>query len=70
MVGMFHFHTFWQGEVNSTLWESGRLSSGSLWCWLLYKISPDKMEPAPGHLKAFDTCKDPVHLLDDKKHCN
>lgn len=65
-VGKF-FHTSRQPEVNSMLQEPGRLSGESLWCWLLYKISPAKMEPVSGHLEAFDTCKDPMHPLDDKK---
>lgn len=70
VAGKFLFHTSWQCEVNSILQEPGRLLRGFLQCQFLYKISPAMMEPAPGHLKAFDTCKDPAHPLDDKKHRN
>lgn len=67
VVGKFLFQTWWQCEVNSILQEPGRLSRGSPQCQFLYKISPAMMEPAPAHLKAFDTCKDPAHPLDDKE---
>jgi len=70
MVGKFLFHTLWQGEVNSALHKSGRLAMGFLQSWLHFKFSPAEMECASGHLKAFDTCRNPMRPLDGEKHRN
>lgn len=61
MIGKFLSGTLWQCEINSILQDSGIMSMDVHSGDSFMKFALLKWNLLTGHLKAFDTCKDPMH---------